>query len=157
MAAFYALSWQRIRLSKRIFHTESGCGTQEAEEMKLPGCWTGSRTLPVSEPEKAELYDAQKLYVRWRFNYGDSRTGLRHRRGKLFFHDAPMIVRRDVNLRDHLLKPVARLTKLSAKDGKQAIDLARAASTVRYRELYGFTNGDPKSVYSAELAEVSNF
>ncbi|HEV8134038.1 MAG TPA: hypothetical protein VGP85_05150 [Pyrinomonadaceae bacterium] len=108
-------------------------------------------TLPVSEPEKAELYDAQKLYVRWRFNYGDSRTGLRHRRGKLFFHDAPMIVRRDVNLREHLLKPVARLTKLSAKDGKQAIDLARAASTVRYRELYGFTNGDPKSVYSAEL------
>jgi len=76
---------------------------------------------------------------------------LRQRRGKLFFHDAPMIVRRDVNLRDHLLKPVTRLTKLSAKDGQEAIDLARAASTVRYRELYGFTNGDPRSVYSAEV------
>lgn len=108
-------------------------------------------TLPVSELEKAELYDAQKLYVRWRFNYRDSRTGLRHRRAKLFFHDAPMIQRRDVNLRDQLLKPVARLTKLPAKDGQRAIDLARTASTVRYRELYGFTNGDPKSVYSAEL------
>jgi hypothetical protein len=108
-------------------------------------------TLPVSEREKAELYDAQKLYVRWRFNYRDSRTGLRHRRGKLFFHDAPMIGRRDVNLRDQLLNPVAQLTKLSPKDGQQAIDMARTASTVRYRELYGFTNGDPESVYSAEV------
>jgi hypothetical protein len=108
-------------------------------------------TLPVSELEKAELYDAQKLYVQWRFNYRDSRTGLRRRRGKLFFHDAPMIQRRNVNLRDELLKPVARLTKLSAKQGREAIDQARTASTVRYRELYGFTNGDPKSVYSAEL------
>jgi len=108
-------------------------------------------TLPISEVEKAELYDAQKLYVRWRFNYRDSRTGLRHSHGKFFFHDAPVIQRRDVNLRDQLLKPVARLTKLPAKDGQQAIDLARSASTVRYRELYGFTNGDPKSVYSVEL------
>ena len=108
-------------------------------------------TLPISELEKAELYDAQKLYVRWRFNYRDSRTGLRHRRGKLFFHDAPMIERRNVDLRDQLLKPMARLTKLPAKHGQRAIDLARTATTVRYRELYGFTNGDPKSVYSAEL------
>src|SRR6185369_16060812 len=75
----------------------------------------------------------------------------RHSHGKFFFHDAPVIQRRDVNLRDQLLKPVARLTKLPAKDGQQAIDLARSASTVRYRELYGFTNGDPKSVYSVEL------
>ena len=107
--------------------------------------------LPVSELQKAELYDAQKLYVRWRFNYRDSRSGLRHPRGKLFFHDGPMIQRRDVNLHAELLKPVATLTKLSAQDGQAALDLARTASTVRYRELYGFTNGDPKSVYSAEL------
>jgi len=107
--------------------------------------------LRVSELHKSELYDSQKLYVRWQFNYRDSRTGLRHRRGKLFFHDGPMIQRRDVNLRAELLKPLTRLEKLSARDGLQAIDLARTASTVRYRELYGFTNGDPKAVYSAEL------
>ena len=107
--------------------------------------------LPVSELQKSELYDSQQLYVRWQFNYRDSRTGLRHGRGKFFFHDAPMIQRRDVNLRTELLKPLTRLEKLSAREGLQAIDLARTASTVRYRELYGFTNGDPKAVYSAEL------
>jgi len=107
--------------------------------------------LPVSELQKSELYDSQQLYVRWQFNYRDSRTGLRHGRGKFFFHDAPMIQRRDVNLRTELLKPLTRLKKLSAREGLQAIDLARTASTVRYRELYGFTNGDPKAVYSAEL------
>ena len=107
--------------------------------------------LPVSELHKSELYDSQKLYVRWQFNYRDSRTGLRHRSGKLFFHDAPMIQRREVNLRTELLKPSTRLEKLSTRDALQAIDLARTASTVRYRELYGFTNGDPEAVYSAEL------
>jgi hypothetical protein len=107
--------------------------------------------LPLSELHRSELYDAQKLYVRWRFNYRDSRTGLRHGRGKFFFHDGPMIQRRDVNLRAELLKPVAALTKKSAKQGQAAIDLARTASTIRYRELYGFTNGDPKSVHSIGL------
>ena len=29
--------------------------------------------------------------------------------------------------------------------------MAREASTIRYRELYGFTHGDPKHVYRAEV------
>ena len=31
------------------------------------------------------------------------------------------------------------------------LDLTRAASTVRYRELYGFTHGDPKKVFKTDL------
>src|SRR6185503_6331507 len=41
--------------------------------------------------------------------------------------------------------------KLSEKQGEKALDMARDASTIRYRELYGFTHGDPKHVYHAEL------
>ncbi|HYK20106.1 MAG TPA: hypothetical protein VEV42_05195, partial [Pyrinomonadaceae bacterium] len=41
--------------------------------------------------------------------------------------------------------------KLTLRQGEKAIDVARAASTIRYRELYGFTHGDPKHVYRAEL------
>ncbi|HET6972624.1 MAG TPA: hypothetical protein VFH96_01295, partial [Pyrinomonadaceae bacterium] len=40
---------------------------------------------------------------------------------------------------------------LSPQEGEKALDLARDASTIRYRELYGFTHGDPKHVYRAEL------
>jgi hypothetical protein len=37
------------------------------------------------------------------------------------------------------------------KEGERALDLAREASTVRYRELYGFTHGDAAHVYEAAL------
>lgn len=43
------------------------------------------------------------------------------------------------------------MERLSVGEGRKAIDMARAASTVRYRELYGFTNGDPQSVYRTAL------
>jgi hypothetical protein len=109
------------------------------------------KRLPLSETNKAELYNAQKLYVRWRFTYRDSRTGLRFPVQKFFYHDAPLIQRRDVRLREELNKPAPVLQKLSAHEGQAAIDMARAASTIRYRELYGFTNGDPKSVYRVSI------
>ena len=109
------------------------------------------RQLPVSETNKAELYNAQKLYVRWRFTYRDSRTGLRFPVQTIFYHDAPLIQRRDVRLQEELSRPAPVLQKLSAKEGQAAIDMARAASTVRYRELYGFTNGDPRTVCKTSL------
>jgi hypothetical protein len=40
---------------------------------------------------------------------------------------------------------------LSARDGESALDLTREASTIRYRELYGFTHGDPAHVYETDL------
>src|ERR1041384_7971074 len=41
--------------------------------------------------------------------------------------------------------------------GERALDMARAASTIRYRELYGFTHGDPKYVYRVELGRGVEF
>ena len=61
-----------------------------------------------------------------------------------------MIQRRDVDLGKELVQPLT-LQKLSPRQGEKAIDMARAASTIRYRELYGFTHADPKHVYRAEL------
>lgn len=115
--------------------------------------WLLSRfnQLQVTEERKAQLYNAQKLYVRWRFGFRDSRTGHRHAAKKCFFHDGPMIQRRDVNLRTELSEPKLKLERLSTSEGKRAIDLARSASTVRYRELYGFSHGDPRSVCRVEI------
>ncbi len=62
-----------------------------------------------------------------------------------------MIQRRDVNLNKQVVQSSPPLRKLSSKEGEQALDLAREASTIRYRELYGFTHGDPKHVYHVEL------
>jgi hypothetical protein len=107
--------------------------------------------LPLSEKEKAELYNSQQLYVRWTPGFAVTRTGVRLGRKQFYFHRGPLIQRRDIALRSELDQPSPRLEKLSARQGEKALDLARAASTIRYRELYGFTHGDAKHVYRAEL------
>jgi hypothetical protein len=115
------------------------------------------------EKEQAELYDSLKLYVRWSPTYRWTRTGMRlptlatpatPTGRKIFFHREPLIQRRDVSLQRELEAPPPPLTKLSSKQGAAILDLTRAASTVRYRELYGFTHGDPARVFQADLGRA---
>jgi len=106
--------------------------------------------LPKSDKERAELYDSQQLYVRWTPGFNATRTGMRVAARRLFYHRKPLIQRRDVDLAKEIVQPVT-LRKLSEKQGEKALDMAREASTIRYRELYGFTHGDAKHVYHAEL------
>ena len=107
--------------------------------------------LPSPEDEKAELYDSQNLYVQWQPPYRATRTGLRAPARKMFYHRGPLIQRRDIDLNNEVAQRSPLLQKLSPHDGERALDRARDASTIRYRELYGFTHGDPKYVYHAEL------
>jgi hypothetical protein len=107
--------------------------------------------LPKPDKERAELYDSQQLYVRWTPSFNVSRTGMRVAARKLFYHREPLIQRRDVDLRKEIAQLSPVLEKLSPEQGEKALDIARDASTIRYRELYGFTHGDPKHVYRAEL------
>lgn len=107
--------------------------------------------LPRPEKERAELYNSQKLFVSWTPGFSASRTGMRLARKNLFYHRGPLIQRRDIDLGNELTQPSSRLEKLSVKQGEKALDMAREASTIRYRELYGFTHGDPKFVYQTEL------
>ncbi len=107
--------------------------------------------LPVPDDERAELYDSQNLYVQWNPPYRATRTGLRVPARKLFYHRGPLIQRRDVDLNREVVQPSPALRKLSSADGESALDRARDASTIRYRELYGFTHGDPQHVYHAEV------
>lgn len=107
--------------------------------------------LPLADKEKAELYDSQKLYVIWKPSYRESRTGMRLAAGKVFYHREPLIQRRDVSLKRELENPPPLLKQLSSKQGEAILDMTRAASTVRYRELYGFTHGDPRKVFKTNL------
>ncbi|HSS22663.1 MAG TPA: hypothetical protein VLL54_21505 [Pyrinomonadaceae bacterium] len=107
--------------------------------------------LKISATEKAELYDSQKLYVTWNPPARESRTGLRVPVRRMFFHREPLIQRRDISLQRELRNPPPKLQRLGARQGQAILDLARAASTVRYRELYGFTHGDPRRVLQADL------
>jgi hypothetical protein len=111
-------------------------------------------SLPKTEKEKAELYDSQKLYVRWTPAYWATRTGMRlavSKGSRVFYHRDALIQRRDVSLRGKLESPRPALKQLSSKQGETILDMTRAASTVRYRELYGFTHGDPGRVFKTNL------
>jgi hypothetical protein len=107
--------------------------------------------LTLSAEQKAELYDSQKLYVRWTPGFRATRTGMRVPAQKLFYHQEALLQRRDVRFIEELEKPPPPMRKLTTKQGEAAIDIAREASTIRYRELYGFTHGDPKCVYKTDL------
>ena len=107
--------------------------------------------LPKPDNERAELFDSQQLYVRWTPSFDVSRTGMRLPGRKLFYHREPLIQRRDIDLRKELAQPSPALEKLSPEQGENALDMAREASTLRYRELYGFTHGDPEHVYRVEV------
>ena len=121
---------------------------------ELPWLLRQFEGLQLAEKEKAELYDAQKLYVTWTPPYRESRSGMRlatSKGTKVFYHQDPLLQRRDVSLRRELEKPPPSLKQLSPKQGEAILDMTRAASTVRYRELYGFTHGDPRRVFKTNL------
>ncbi len=103
-------------------------------------------SLSLDDRAKAELYDSQKLYVRWRPSYRATRTGMRINEQSIYFHRKPLIRRKDVSLAAELQAPPLPIVRLSKAQGEKILDLARETSTLRYRELFGFTHGDPARV-----------
>jgi len=111
----------------------------------------GFSRLDLSEKQKVELYDSLKLYIRFSPGFDSSRTGLKLNVGKIFYHEGPLIQRRDISLERELDAPVLKIEKLSAKDGTKILGIIRRASAVRCRELHGFIWGDEKSFLKIEL------
>jgi hypothetical protein len=112
---------------------------------------TRFESLPTSDDEKAEIYEALQLYARWRPTYRASRTGMRLPLRAIFYHPQPLIRRQDVSLAAEFSQPPLPVIRLSTTWGEKILNLARETSTVRYRELYGFTHGDPKRVLKIVL------
>jgi hypothetical protein len=111
--------------------------------------------LPLEENsrQRAELYDALRLPLRWHLgNLKLSRTRNWNRRRQFYYHNEPLISRSQVSLARELAQPAPRLTKLSLREGESVMHTIREVMAVRYRELYGTTLGDPNSVVRAVLA-----
>ena len=106
----------------------------------------------LSPRERAELYESLKLPVRWELNDSRAtRTRMKRAARKIFYHNAPLIARRDVSLAGEFASPPIPWKKLSRAAGESILNLARETSTVRYRELYGFTHGDAGRVLGASI------
>lgn len=108
--------------------------------------------LPRGDKERAELFEPLKLWVRWELgNSKATRTLMRRRPArKIFYHDAPLLSRRDVSLARELNAPPMPVEKLSRAEGERLLGMGRDTMAVRFRELHGFTHGDPASVMRAD-------
>jgi hypothetical protein len=132
------LSW--LRAARGREHRELEWLVRRFERLKLSG------------RQKGELYDSLGLRVRW--NLGDSkasRTLNKQRVRRPFYHTKPLIRRSEVSLDAEFQSPALELQKLSRTQGKSMQDVLRQATTVRYRELYGITHGDPDAVVRADV------
>lgn len=108
-------------------------------------------SLKLSDTAKAELYDSLKLHVTWKFGFRVSRTGMKLSRRPVFHHDRPLIQRREISLKTELSSAPIPVERISRSAGERILDLARETSAVRYRELHGFTYGDPGRVLKASV------
>jgi hypothetical protein len=108
--------------------------------------------LPLADAEKSRLYDSLRMPVRWRLeNSTVSRTRNTRPVRQVFYHQEPLITRRDVSLEEELARRPAALKHLSEAEGGRVMDLIREVMLVRYRELYGTTLGDPRTVVRANV------
>jgi hypothetical protein len=108
--------------------------------------------LPLPARQRAELYDSLRLPIRWRLeNLKLSRTRNFNRPRRFYFHSGPLIQRSEVSLSRELAQPAPRFEKLSLASGESVMHAIRDVMVVRYRELYGTTLGDPRTVLRADL------
>jgi hypothetical protein len=107
--------------------------------------------LPLTPIQKAELYESLRVPLRWSLGHSPiTRTRNWKPVRSIFYHQEPLISRSQVSLAEELARRPPKLTRLSRRQGAEIMDLIREVMLVRYRELYGTTLGDPRSVVRAE-------
>jgi len=117
----------------------------------LPWLLARVEATSMSPLEKTAFYDALRVNLTWELADADaSRTLTRHGPSEMFIHREPLIKRSQVSLQEELSAQPLPVRKLSRPEGEKLLDIVRAALTVRYRELYGTTRGDPESVMEAD-------
>jgi hypothetical protein len=121
-------------------------------ENPLPWLLRRFAQLPLIGRQRAELYDSLRLPVRWRLeNLKLCRTRKWTRPRGFYLHNGPLIQRSQVSLSRELAQSAPKLEKLSVAAGESVMHAIREIMVVRYRELYGTTLGDPRTVVRADL------
>jgi hypothetical protein len=133
-------------------HREEMLRAARGEENELAWLLRRFARLGLPEADVAALYESLRLAVSWRLGDESTRTLMRRRAPKVFYHDAPLLARRDVSLERELAAeaPPLPVEKLSRAEGEKLLDMGRETMAARYRELHGFTHGDPRTVVRAD-------
>ena len=105
---------------------------------------------PLPGDVSADLFEAMGLPISWDLGRSRaSRTLMRRPGPRPFFHDGPLLARRDVSLDAVMSDPPMALRRLSRAEGERFVAMVQDATAARYREFYTFTHADPTSVLAA--------
>ena len=108
-------------------------------------------SLALAAGEKAERYDALGLSIVWNLGGGRAtRTRMRRPARRIFFHDEPLMTRRDVSLAEEFASSPLPIRRLSRREAAAILETAREATALRYREYYAFTYGDLGSILQVD-------
>ncbi len=108
-------------------------------------------SLALAAGEKAERYDALGLSIVWNLGGGRAtRTRMRRPARRIFFHDEPLMTRRDVSLAEEFASPPLPIRRLSRREAAAVLETTREATALRYREYYAFTYGDLGSILQVD-------
>lgn len=118
----------------------------------------GAKELPWLLDHVAGRFDLLELPLRWEF--GDSaatRTRMQLARHPVFFHNTPLIARREIDLNAVTTAESLPARRMDPAEGRRMLDLTRETLAVRYRELHGFLWGDPSSVVEVDAGRGVRF
>jgi len=103
--------------------------------------------LALPDRQKSALYESLRIPLRWNIgNVPFSRTRNARRPREIFHHGGPLITRSQVSLASELARRPPTFERISLREGKAIVEMIREVMLVRYRELYGTTLADPRSV-----------
>lgn len=123
--------------------------------------WFEGARVPLRwliEQADPQLYDSAEIPLRW--NLGDSRASrsrLRLPRRGVYYHQGPLLRRRDVSIEQEFQAPRIGTRLLNRGEAERVAKVIIDASAVRYRELWGFLYPDLNQMRYADLGRGVDF
>lgn len=111
----------------------------------------GLNRLQIDDAARAALFDSLQIWILWQLDDTPvTRTRMRRPFQPVFYQAEPLLSRYDVSLAEELEGDDLEVRRLTRIEGETALEMARGALAIRYREVYGFTYGDPGAVLSVQ-------
>jgi hypothetical protein len=105
--------------------------------------------LPFAEADR--IYNSLELMLRWEFGESEATRTLGRLPGrKRFYYRKALLRRSDVDFAAEVEGPAVPMEHVEPKTAQAVLAMMRDTSAVRYRELHGFTFGDPKNMFRVD-------
>jgi hypothetical protein len=119
---------------------------------------TGIRLRWLIEHSDPQFYDQAEIPLRWDLGRSrSSRSRLRLPRREVYYHQGPLLRRRDVSLEQEFRGPRIGTRLLKRAEAERVAALIVDASATRYRELWGFLYPDLARMRHADLGRGVDF